>query len=140
MTACLKCTFFIPIPYRNTFQEYEIENQLSNLQEKIANQILVSQTTPNGDLSPESSVIPTEDMNTVQYRISGEKLPEIILELCDNCHWSVICFNKREIVERCPDCNKILSQISMNIDEICSLEYDDKRGVTISFDRKKPLR
>lgn len=101
---------------------------------------MVSQTKPNGDLSPESSVIPTEDMNTVQYRISGEKLPEIILELCDNCHWSVICFNKRGIVERCPDCNKIVSQISMNIDEICSLEYDDKRGVTISFDRKKPLR
>jgi hypothetical protein len=101
---------------------------------------LVTHITPNDDLSPESRVLPTEDMNTVQYRISGEKLPEIILELCDNCHWSVICFNKRGIVERCPDCNNIVSQISMNIDEVCSLQYDEKRGVTISFDRKKPLR
>ena len=45
--------------------------------------MIVKLSTPNGDISPESRVIPTEDMNTVQYRISGEKLPEIILELCD---------------------------------------------------------
>ena len=99
-----------------------------------------SQKTPNDDTSPESRVIPTEDMNTVQHRISGEKLPEIILELCDYCHWSVICFNKRGILERCPDCDKVVSQISMNIDEVCSIKYDDKRGVTIRFDRKKPMR
>ena len=102
--------------------------------------MIVKLSSPNGDISPESRVIPTEDMNTVQYRISGEKLPEIILELCDYCHWSVICFNKRGIVERCPDCKKIVSQISMNIDEVCSIQYDEKRGVTIRFDRKKPRR
>jgi hypothetical protein len=101
---------------------------------------LGSQKTPNGDTSPESRVIPTEDMNTIQHRISGEKLPEIILELCDYCHWSVICFNKRGIVEKCPDCDKVVSQISMNIDKVCSIQYDDKRGVTIRFDRKKPMR
>ena len=61
--------------------------------------------------------------------------PEIILELCDYCHWSLICFNRRGIIETCPDCNKNISQIHMNIDEVCSIKYDDRRGVTITFDR-----
>ena len=43
---------------------------------------------PAEDESPETKIIPTEDMNTIQHRISGEKFPEIILELCDFCHWS----------------------------------------------------
>ena len=79
-------------------------------------------------------------MNTIQHKISGEKFPEIILELCDFCYWSLICFNRRGIVEKCPDCSKVVSKISMNIDEICSIRYDDKRGVTIRFDREKPMR
>jgi hypothetical protein len=101
---------------------------------------LLDQKRSNDDISPESRVIPTEDMNTVQYKISREKLPEIVLELCDFCHWSVICFNRRGIVESCPDCGKVPSKISMNIDEVCSIQYDEKRGVTIRFDRRKPLR
>jgi hypothetical protein len=90
--------------------------------------------------SPESKIIPAEDINTIQYKISGEKLPEIILELCDFCHWSLICFNRRGIVEKCPECNRVVSEIPMNIDEVCSIAYDDKRGVTIRFDRKRPMR
>ena len=31
--------------------------------------------------SPETRIIPSEDMNTVQLNISGEKFPEVILEL-----------------------------------------------------------
>jgi hypothetical protein len=92
------------------------------------------------DESPESKIIPTEDLNTVQHKISGERLPEIILELCDSCRWSLICFNRRGLMEKCPDCNSVVSQIPMNIDEICSIAYDEKRGVTIRFDRRKPLR
>lgn len=98
------------------------------------------QDLPADDESPETQIIPTEDINTVQYKISGEKFPEIILELCDSCHWSVICFNKRGVVEKCPDCSSVVSKIPMNIDEICSITYDDKRGVNIRFDRKKPMR
>ncbi len=90
--------------------------------------------------SPESRIIPTEDMNTIQLKISGEKFPEVILEFCDNCHWSLLCFNRRGILTRCPDCKRKVSLIPMNIDEVCSIHYDDKRGVTIAFDRKKPMR
>jgi hypothetical protein len=104
---------------------------------------LEAQELPADDESPESpetKIVPTEDMNTIQHRISGEKFPEIILELCDSCHWSLICFNRRGIVEECPDCEKVVSQISMSIYEVCLIKYDDKRGVTIRFDREKPLR
>ena len=98
------------------------------------------QDLPADDESPETKIIPTEDINTVQHKISGEKFPEIILELCDSCHWSLICFNKRGVVEICPDCSRVVSKIPMNIDEICSITYDEKRGVNIRFDRKKPMR
>ena len=98
------------------------------------------QSMTANDESPESKIIPTEDFNTLQHNISGEKFPEIILELCDFCRWSLICFNRRGMLERCPDCNRLVSQIPMNIDETCSIVYNDKRGVTIRFDRKKPMR
>ena len=39
--------------------------------------------------SPESRIVPTEDMNTVQLKISGERFPEVVLEICDNCNWSL---------------------------------------------------
>ena len=29
--------------------------------------------------SPESRIVPTEDMNTVQLRISGERFPEVVV-------------------------------------------------------------
>jgi|SRR6185503_3427783 hypothetical protein len=91
--------------------------------------------------SPESRIEPTEDMNTVQRRITGESLPEVILELCDACHWSLICFNRRGITETCPSCGIMgVSKIPMNIDEVCKIEFDETRGVTIRFDRKRPLR
>ena len=103
--------------------------------------MLDKQVVPgDDDLSPESKIVPADDMNTIQLRISGENLPEIMLELCDNCHWSLICFNRRGLVEKCPDCNAIVSQIPMKIDEVCSIQYDEKRGVSVRFDRKKPLR
>jgi hypothetical protein len=39
------------------------------------------------DDSPESLVTPYEDINTKQEKITGERLPDIILELCDSCRW-----------------------------------------------------
>jgi hypothetical protein len=35
--------------------------------------------------APESLVTPYEDINTKQQKITGERLPDIILELCDSC-------------------------------------------------------
>jgi hypothetical protein len=90
--------------------------------------------------SPESRIVPTEDMNTVQLRISGEGFPEIILEICDNCNWSLQCINHKGIVKTCPICISKVSLIPMNIDEICSLHYDERRGMTMIFDRRKPMR
>jgi len=90
--------------------------------------------------SPESRVVPTEDMNTVQLRISGERFPELVLEICDNCNWSLQCFNLKGIVKICPICRNKVSIIPMNIDEVCSIRYDDRKGITMIFDRKKPRR
>lgn len=79
-------------------------------------------------------------MNTVQLNISGEKFLEAILELCDNCNWSIQCFIQKGIVEMCPNCGKAVSLIPMNIDEVCSLSYDEKIGLIVIFNREKPMR
>ena len=78
--------------------------------------------------SPESRIIPTEDMNAIQLRISGEKFPEVILELCDNCSWSLQCISHKGVLKACPVCQSKVSLIPMNIDEVCYLQHDDKRG------------
>ena len=88
--------------------------------------------------SPESRIVPTEDMNTVQLRISGERFPEFILELCDNCNLSLQCMNHKGIVKTCPNCKIKVSLIPMN--EICSLQHNARRGLTMFFDRRKPVR
>lgn len=94
----------------------------------------------NNHISPESRIVPYDDINTKQMRISGERLPEVLLELCDSCNWCTICFNKRGMLKKCPECEAEVSLISMSIDETCSIEFDERRGVTIRFDRKSPLR
>ena len=78
-------------------------------------------------------------MNTVQLRISGERFPEVILEVCDNCNWSLQCINHKGIVKTCPNWSKVCL-IPMNIDEICSLQHDDRKGMTMIFNRRKPMR
>ena len=90
--------------------------------------------------SLKNRIIPSEDMNTVQLNISGEKFLEVILELCDNCNWSIQCFIQKGIVEMCPNCGKAVSLIPMNIDEVCSLSYDEKIGLIVIFNREKPMR
>lgn len=54
------------------------------------------------DVSPESLVVPYEDINTKQKRISQERFPESILELCEKCHWTSLCFNLKGLVKKCP--------------------------------------
>ena len=60
--------------------------------------------------SPESMVIPYEDINQKQKRIS-EKLPDSLLELCHNCRWSCSCFNARGKIDNCPLCGHQDSEI-----------------------------
>ena len=36
----------------------------------------------------------------------------------------------------CPNCGKAVSLIPMNIDEVCSLRYDEKLGLSVIFKRK----
>jgi hypothetical protein len=100
----------------------------------------VHQVNERNGFSPESNVEPYEDMSSKQLQISGEPLPEIVLELCDSCKWCAVCINKRGILESCPACSMELSMIPMTIEETCSIECDEKRGIVIHFDRKKPLR
>jgi hypothetical protein len=92
------------------------------------------------DDSPESLVIPYEDINTKQEKITGERLPDIILELCDSCRWCAMCFNPRGLITKCPICSTEISQIPMSIDEVCYMEFSDMRGITLRFDRNSPMR
>ncbi len=92
------------------------------------------------DDSPESLITPYEDINTQQQKITGERFPDIILELCDNCLWSCTCFNHKGLIMNCPMCNTEISQIPMSIDEVLYMEFNDKGGASLGFDRKNPLR
>jgi hypothetical protein len=71
------------------------------------------------DDSPESLITPYEDINTKQQKITGERFPNIVLELCDSCRWCVTCFNTRGLIMKCQICSTENSQIPMNIDEVC---------------------
>jgi hypothetical protein len=74
------------------------------------------------DDSPESQIIPYEDINTKQQKITGERFPNIVLELCDSCRWCATCFNPRGLIMKCPICSMENSQVPMNIDEVCNME------------------
>jgi hypothetical protein len=89
--------------------------------------------------SPESLIIPYEDINTKQQKITGERFPNIVLELCDSCRWCATCFNPRGLIMKCPNCSTENSQVPMNIDEVCDMEFSNIRGITLSFDRKNPM-
>jgi hypothetical protein len=92
------------------------------------------------DNSHESLITPYDDMNTQQQRITGERFPDIILEVCDNCLWSCMCFNHKGLIKKCPICNTDISQIPMGIDEVLYIEFDKRRGISLIFDRKSPMR
>ena len=90
--------------------------------------------------SPESEVRPYQDICTRQLQMTGERFPVLALVICDNCDWCYTLLNEKGAAEICPLCKSILSRIPMNLDEVCLIEHDDKRGLSISFDRKLPLR
>ena len=93
------------------------------------------------DISPESLVVPYEDINTKQKRISQERFPDSILELCEKCHWTSVCFNLNGLVKKCPLCGEEApANLPMSIYETCSIEYSKKRGITLNFSRKNPMR
>jgi hypothetical protein len=41
---------------------------------------------------------------------------------------------------KCPICNVEISQIPMGIDEVLYMEFDKRRGISLVFDRKSPMR
>jgi len=90
--------------------------------------------------SPGNLIIPYEDINTKEQKTTGERFPNIVLELCDSCWWCATCFNTRGLIMKCPTCGTENSLIPMNIDEVCYLEFSDIRGITLGFDRKIPMR
>jgi hypothetical protein len=87
------------------------------------------------DDSPESLITPYETK-----KITGERFPNFVLELCDSCRWCATCFNSRGLIMKCPICSTENAQIPMNIDEVCYMEFSDIRGITLGFDRKNPMR
>lgn len=89
--------------------------------------------------SPESQVLPYEDINTQQRRITGEKFPTVALGVCDKCHWCYTLINEKGAIAVCHLCKGKLSRIPMSLDEICLIE-EEKRGLTISFDRRLPVQ
>jgi hypothetical protein len=98
------------------------------------------QNVPKEPESPETDITPYEDINTIQVGISGEKLPQVTLGMCDNCHWCYTTVNSKGILSNCPICNIKISQIPLNIDEVCTISLDEKRGLSIRFDRRLPIR
>jgi hypothetical protein len=77
------------------------------------------------EVSPESLVASYEDINTKQKRISQERFPDSILELCEKCHWTSVCFNQKGLVKKCPLCGEEAAAaiLPMSIDEIYSIQY-----------------
>lgn len=90
--------------------------------------------------SPEDRIVPYEGISNRQKKISGEAMPGVILELCDNCKWSCTCFNMKGLVDPCPVCGTSISYIPMTIEEVCKIKHDDRNGITLEFDRQNPLR
>ncbi|UVS69555.1 hypothetical protein [Nitrososphaera viennensis] len=90
--------------------------------------------------SPESQILPHEDLNARQGKITGENFPDVVLEICDNCHWCATCMNGKRMQVTCPACGRRTSRIPMTMDETCILEKDEKRGITLRFVRTLPLR
>ena len=90
------------------------------------------------DDSLESLIIPYEDINTKQQRLQ-ERVPNTYLN-SDSCWWCTACFNPGGLIMKCPICSMENSQVPMNIDEVCDMEVSNIRGITLSFDRKNPMR
>ena len=89
--------------------------------------------------SSEVLVMPCEDINTKQILITGEKFPDNVLELCDNCYWCCTCFNMKGLIDACPLCDTIASRIPITLDETSRIEYSEKSGLTLYFDRKNQV-
>jgi hypothetical protein len=47
-----------------------------------------------------------------------------------------MCLEMKGLIETCPLCGtKGLSQVSLALDEVCIMEYDNSRGITLTFSR-----
>jgi hypothetical protein len=90
--------------------------------------------------SPETQILPYDDLNSQQRRLTDETFPDTLLEICDSCHWCATCLNGKRAQETCPLCRTSTSAIPMTIDEACILESSEARSITVRFTRRLPLR
>jgi hypothetical protein len=57
--------------------------------------------------------------------------------ICGSCFWSATCFDQSGI-EICPSCMEgKVESMPLSIDEICELQFDERRGVTLEFKEKR---
>ena len=70
-----------------------------------------------------------------QEHISEESFPNIILGICDKCLWCYTCINSKKIIKECPICKTQVSQVPITIEEVCSLEIDHDRGMTLKLEK-----
>jgi hypothetical protein len=124
--------------YTIQFTKMACQQQKRNQKFELKFNVRESNEKGEWEDSPESLIIPYEDVNTKQQKFTGERrLPSIILELCNNCRWCATCINRRGLIIKCPICSTENSQIPMNVDEVCYMEFNNIRGITLRFDRKK---
>jgi hypothetical protein len=90
--------------------------------------------------SPEISMEPYEGLDDLQQKISGEKLPELVLEVCNDCYWTCTCFNQKGKHMQCPICNCKIAYIPMKLDEIAVVDYSEDFGLKLDFKRQLPMR
>jgi len=75
----------------------------------------------------------------VKSNYQNPKSKESIFVLCESCHWCATYLNKSWIpAEKCPHCYNIeLSTFPILPDEAFIFKCDEKRGVELSFGRRR---
>jgi hypothetical protein len=75
----------------------------------------------------------------VKSNYLNPKSKESIFVLCESCHWCATYLNKSRIpADKCPHCFGIeLSTFPILPDEAFTFNYNEKRGVELSFGRRR---
>jgi hypothetical protein len=75
----------------------------------------------------------------VKSNYQNPKSKESIFVLCESCHWCATYLNKSWIpTDKCPHCFGIeLSTFPILPDEAFTFNYNEKRGVELSFGRRR---
>jgi len=73
------------------------------------------------------------------------KVRERIFFLCEDCMWSVTCFDKsrlfKVIGEDCPVCHQDqLSSFPLILNDSFTYRYSEKRGIEVKFSNRRPIK